>query len=127
VIAVALGQAQHAEGVANGYQAFLRAAEIGHLNYARRRFEEADLVLRPVFCRPIPALGFDARRECAAAGVRAVRAHRAALERLLAPPAEAPAEVPVEVPADTLADPRGALRRYWRQLNTWRDGALRPE
>lgn len=113
VVAVALGQARHGESVTNGYQAFLRATEINHLNFSEVRFAEADVVLRPVFERTVHTLDFDARQDCAEAGEAVVRAHRTPLADLLDLPGDAPA-----VPAAEEVRPAfgAAVRRYWRQV-----------
>lgn len=88
VIAVDPGQLLATTEIHNGLQALMRAFDICHRRHAELRFEEADLVLRPVFRRPIDTLDFDASRECVAAGMRVTRAHRARLEELLATPAQ---------------------------------------
>ncbi len=85
VIAVDPGQLIPDPAIGNGLQAVLRAMEICHRKHADLRFEEADLVLRPRFRRPVDTLEFDARRECVAAGMREVRAIRAPLQALLGP------------------------------------------
>ncbi len=86
VIAVDAGQDLVTADVRTGYQAILRATEICHLRHADQRFAAADFVLRPDFRRSIDTLDFGARRECVAAGARAVRRRRAALADLLASP-----------------------------------------
>lgn len=83
VIAVDPGQLMPTPQVGNGLQAVLRATEICHRRHADLRFNQADLVLRPRFRRPIDTLEFEARRECVAAGIREVRAVRSQLEALL--------------------------------------------
>ncbi len=115
VVAVALGQARHAESVTNGYQAFLRATEIGHLQYSEKRFAEADLVLRPAFARTVHTLDFDARQDCAEAGEAAVHAHRTQLDALLALPDDAPAVHPDEA-AERPPTFGSAVRHYWRRV-----------
>jgi NTE family protein len=87
VIAVDPSQGAGGESFDNGLQVVMRAMEICHLTHAHLRIEAADLVLRPVFDGPVDVLDFDARRECVAAGVRAVRARRAELEGALMPDA----------------------------------------
>jgi NTE family protein len=82
VVAVDAGQALFSE-VRNGYQALTRAVEICQMTHAHLRFERADLILRPIFSRKIDTLDFSARRECVAAGMRAVRRRRRELEGLL--------------------------------------------
>jgi NTE family protein len=82
VVAVDAGQALVSE-VRNGYQALTRAVEICLMTHAHIRFQEADLVLAPTFARTIDTLDFSARRECVAAGIRAVRRNDAALRQLL--------------------------------------------
>lgn len=74
--------------VENGFQAMLRAVEICQMRHADLRFDDADLVLRPPFRRTIDTLEFDARRECVAAGMRAVRQRRRALRDVLHPNSE---------------------------------------
>lgn len=83
VIAVDVGALDRADGIRNGYQAFLRATEICHRQHAHLRFAAADLTLRPQFGRFIETLEFSARRECVAAGIRVVRTQRSALRELL--------------------------------------------
>lgn len=83
VVVVDAGEMQPSGEIKNGYQAIMRAMEICHRQHARLRFGEADLVLRPPFRRSIDVLDFGARRECAAAGVRAVRHQRQELDALL--------------------------------------------
>lgn len=87
VVAVDPGQDRFTGEVRSGFQALVRALEICHRRHALLRFADADLVLRPAFRRAIDVLDFDARRECVAAGVRAVRDRGEALDaRLSAPP-----------------------------------------
>jgi len=83
VIAVDPSQGAGAVSITNGLQAVMRAMEICHLVHAHLRTESADLVLRPEFREFIDVLDFDARRDCVAAGIRAVRAHRNELARIL--------------------------------------------
>ncbi|NIP58526.1 MAG: hypothetical protein GWO17_11140 [Gemmatimonadetes bacterium] len=83
VIAVDPGQESDAGEIHNGFQAIMRAMEICHRQHAELRFGEADLVLRPRFRRRIDTLDFGARRECVAAGLRAVRAEKRAICGLL--------------------------------------------
>lgn len=83
VLAVDPGQESYAGRLENGLQALVRAFEICHREHAKLRFAAADSVLRPTFRRPIDVLDFGARRECVAAGMRAVRAGRDALDGLL--------------------------------------------
>jgi len=85
VIAVDPSQGAGAESIRNGLQVVMRAMEICHLMHAHLRLDTADLVLRPDFGRSIDLLDFGARRGCVAAGVRAVRARREEVERILAP------------------------------------------
>ncbi len=73
------------KNVRNGFQAMMRAVEICQMRHADLRFKDADLVLRPPFRRTIDTLEFDARRECVAAGLRAVRQRRGDVNRLLQP------------------------------------------
>jgi NTE family protein len=87
VIAVDPGQLLEANEIRNGLQAVMRAFDICNRHHADLRFEEADLVLRPTFRRHIDMLDFGASRECVAAGMRVVRAHRRCLEELLRDPA----------------------------------------
>jgi NTE family protein len=83
VIAVDPTQPLAPKEVKNGFQAMLRAVEICQMRHADLRFDDADLVLKPPFRRTIDTLDFDARRECVAAGLRAVRERRDDLYRLL--------------------------------------------
>lgn len=87
VVVVDPGRLDPTSPVGNGLQAVVRAAEICHRRHAELRFDEADLVLRPSFRRPIDTLEFHARRECVAAGIRAVRGNLDALRALVPPPA----------------------------------------
>ncbi|MEA3246498.1 MAG: patatin-like phospholipase family protein [Gemmatimonadota bacterium] len=87
VIAVDPGQAIVAGKVHNGLGALLKAIEICQLHHADLRFGRADFVLRPHFRRTIDTLEFGARRECIAAGLRAVRQQRRSLAELLGDPA----------------------------------------
>lgn len=89
VIAVNPGQEPTNALVRNGLQALRRAMEICNLSHATARFRQADFVLNPVFRRTVDMLDFAARRECVAAGIRAVRAQRLAIDALLAPDAAA--------------------------------------
>lgn len=84
VIAVDPGQDRFTGEVRSGFQALVRALEICHRQHATLRFADADVLIRPAFRRAIDVLAFDARRECVAAGVRAVRAERVALDGLVA-------------------------------------------
>jgi NTE family protein len=85
VVAVDAGQSRASNEIRNGFQALTRAVEICQMTHARLHFQEADLVLSPTFARPIDTLDFSARRECVAAGVKAVRGNSAALRQLLGP------------------------------------------
>lgn len=67
----------------NGFQVFLRAMAVTHQQHARRRFEEADVVIRPHFAFPIDTLDFRHMRHCVAAGIGAVRSAREELAALL--------------------------------------------
>lgn len=81
VIAVDPGQRAAANRITNGLQVVMRAMEICHSTHAHLRVGTADLVLRPEFGRSIDVMDFGARRDCAAAGVRAVRARKGDLTR----------------------------------------------
>lgn len=83
VIAVDAGQSVPPQAIRNGFQALMRAVEICHLHHAGLRFDDADLVLRPDFSNPIDMLDFGARRDCIAAGARAVRLDRDRIRNLL--------------------------------------------
>ena len=83
VIAVDPGQTAGAGEIRNGLQAVMRAMEICHLRHADLRLGEADLVIRPSFGRFIDVLDFSTRRDCVAAGARALRSRRRALAILL--------------------------------------------
>lgn len=84
VMVVDPGQAsEHAE-VGNGLQSLMRAMEICHLRHGELRMREADLVIRPGFSRSIDVLDFNARAECAAAGVEAVERQHSDILRVLA-------------------------------------------
>ena len=56
----------------NGFEVFLRSIEVTHNVHSNMRFDEADLILRPEFRRPIGILEFHQKRDCIAAGARAV-------------------------------------------------------
>jgi len=79
VVAVDVGQPRPAPTIDNGLNALQRASYVTSRSLAQARFAQADLVLRPQFQRPVHTLDFGARRECAAAGIWAVRAARPAL------------------------------------------------
>lgn len=83
VVAVDAGQSLVSGEIRNGFQALTRAVEICQMTHAHLHFLEADLVLTPTFARTIDTLEFSARRECVAAGMRAVRRNGAALRQLL--------------------------------------------
>lgn len=83
VIAVDAGSLDRDGEIRNGFRAIMRAMDICHRQHAQLRFAEADLTLRPRFRRNIDTLEFSARRECAAAGIRAVRQERRELRTLL--------------------------------------------
>lgn len=87
VIAINPGQEPVTVDIRNGLQALRRAIEICNLSHASARFRQADLVLNPDFRRSVDMLDFAARRECVAAGIRAVRAQRKTISALLAPDA----------------------------------------
>jgi NTE family protein len=87
VIAVNPDQEPATADIRNGLQALQRAMEICNLSHAGARFRQADLVLNPLFRRSVDMLDFAARRECVAAGIRAVRAQRKIIAALLAPDA----------------------------------------
>jgi NTE family protein len=83
VMAVDPGQSHESPPLRNGLQVLMRAVEICHRCHADLRFEQADLLIGPRFRRSIDTLEFEARRECIAAGIRAVRGARAEIERTL--------------------------------------------
>lgn len=83
VIAVDPGQLMPSPSIGNGLQAVVRAMEICHRKHADLRFEDADLVIRPEFRRPVDTLEFESYRECVAAGARATRSLRSSLEEVL--------------------------------------------
>lgn len=86
VVAVDAGMMDRAPDIRNGYGALMRAMEICHRQHARLRFAEADLVLHPRFRRSVDTLDFHARRECVAAGLRAVRYQGDEIRALLGEP-----------------------------------------
>lgn len=94
VVAVDAGQSLTGGDVDSGLRALVRAVEICQSAHAHLRFQEADLLLRPVFRRPIDILELAARRECVAAGARSVRRARASLARLLTGGASGPPPPP---------------------------------
>lgn len=110
VIAVNPGQALADADVRTGLQALRRATEVCNLAHAAAGFEQADLMLRPTFRRTIDTLDFAARRECVAAGVRVVRAHREGLAALLAPVASAPPGGSDSTSSLRLVPPHGMAR-----------------
>ncbi len=69
----------------NGLEVYLRAAEVTHDAFARVRHAEADLVLKPRFHKPVGVLEYSEKRQCIAAGVRAVRSCADALHDLVGP------------------------------------------
>jgi NTE family protein len=83
VVAVNPGRPKVVEAIQSGLEAIVRATEICYLHHATLRFDEADVVLLPRFRREIDTLDFTARRECVAAGIRAVRTDKSALHRVL--------------------------------------------
>lgn len=83
VIAVDPSQDIGPESIENGLQALTRAMEICHLGHSHLRADAADLVLRPEFRRFVDVLDFGARRECVAAGIRAVRSRRSDIEAVV--------------------------------------------
>lgn len=83
VMVVDPGQASELAEVGNGLQSLMRAMEICHLRHGELRMREADLVIRPGFTRSINVLDFNARVECAAAGVEAVQRQRPDILRVL--------------------------------------------
>ena len=89
IVAVDPGQLMPHPDIGNGFQAVMRAMEICHRKHADLRFEEADLVIRPRFRRPVDTLEFEAQRECVAAGVRGARSSEEELRALLGEPGEA--------------------------------------
>ncbi len=56
----------------NGLEVFLRSVEVTHNAHSNMRFNEADFILSPEFSRPIGILEFQHKRDCIAAGARAV-------------------------------------------------------
>ena len=85
IVAVNPGRSKVVETIQSGLEAIVRATEICYLHHATLRFDEADVVLIPRFRRAIDTLDFTARRECVAAGIRAVRQDGRALDRVLCP------------------------------------------
>jgi NTE family protein len=84
VVAVDAGPLSGPLRITNGLQALMRAMEICHRRHAELRFGQADLLVRPVFHRPVDTLDFSAARECAAAGLRAGRGALVALQEVIA-------------------------------------------
>lgn len=76
-------QGAGAEALTNGLRVVMRAMEICHLTHAHLRVEAADIVVRPDFGGYVDVLDFGARRECVAAGAKAVRARKTELEQAL--------------------------------------------
>ena len=94
----------------NGFQVFLRAMAVTHQQHAHRRFEEADVVIRPRFAVPIDTLDFRHMRHCVTAGIRAVRSAREELAALLQPGAKPRSASPASrrPGSDPLGRPLGA-------------------
>jgi NTE family protein len=110
VVAVNASPRSAAQPPRTAVQALMRAMEISHHQHAHERFDEADLVLTPPYALPVSTLDFRHHRRCIAAGVRAVRAARGDLDRLLARRAaagderrtlerRAPSDAPIPSPA----------------------------
>ena len=83
VMAVDVSQMEPAGDIHNGFQSIMRAVEICHNAHSRSRFEAADAVLKVTFPEQINVLDFDRKRQCIAAGIRAVRSQEKTLRRLL--------------------------------------------
>ena len=83
VVAVNPGRSEAVDEIRSGLEAIVRATEICYLHHATLRFDEADVVLLPRFTRAVDTLDFAASRECIAAGIKAVRADRHTLDRVL--------------------------------------------
>jgi NTE family protein len=67
----------------NGLQVLQRSIEIAYQRQAAARLGEADFQLQVTFPHPVATTDFLQARTCIAAGIRAVRGHRASLQRLL--------------------------------------------
>ena len=83
VMAIDVSQMEPAVNIRNGFQAIMRAVEICHSAHSHSRFSHADAVLRVTFPKQINVLDFDHKRDCIAAGIRAVRQQKQTLLRLL--------------------------------------------
>jgi len=73
IIAIDPSQNRPAKVPKNGLQAMLRSIQIMQDAFAKRQFEQADLILRPKFATSIGAMDFKNKRHCIAAGVKSVR------------------------------------------------------
>lgn len=85
VVVVDVGQPGGGAEIRNGLQCLMRAMEICHRRHADLRYDEADVVLRPEFRRSVDTLEMTARRDCVAAGIRAVRRARGRIADFLEP------------------------------------------
>ncbi len=83
VVAVDPRQDATQAGISNGLQAVMRAMEVCHSRHAQARLDLADLVLQPIFSSYVDVLDFEARRDCVASGIRAVRGRRDELRDFL--------------------------------------------
>lgn len=83
VMAIDVSQLEPAEHIRNGFQSMMRAVEICHNVHSQSRFDEADAVLKVTFPVQVNVLDFSLKRQCIAAGLRAVRQQRQTLLRLL--------------------------------------------
>jgi NTE family protein len=86
VIAVDPAQRDISSKPVNGMQAILRSIEITQNEHAYARFSQADLVINPHFHQTMGTLDFHHKRDCIAAGARAVRKSAPQLRQLLCSP-----------------------------------------
>lgn len=84
VIAVDASTRDFADVPKDGLHAMLRALEICQNEHSRQRFRHANLVLLPKLSPMIGTFDFARKRQCAAAGARAVLKQRAVLGGLIA-------------------------------------------
>lgn len=83
VIAVDASTSTYGTLPKSGIGAMMRALEICQNEHGRLRFDQADLVVRPIFDPPIEVLDFSDIRRCVAAGLIAVQRQRDELTALL--------------------------------------------
>ncbi|HBS04317.1 MAG TPA: hypothetical protein DEA96_05075 [Leptospiraceae bacterium] len=83
VIAIDASQSMALPEIRNAFQALMRAVDICHMQHARLRFLEADLLLRPSFTRFIDTLDFSLVKECVDAGYSMIKGNLPSIRSLL--------------------------------------------